>query len=362
MLVLFWTAFPFGELFAQGAPHAIIAGRISDAETGNPVENAIVFLANTPIGTSSATDGTFRISFVPAGVFQMVIARIGYERELIDLDFTKPESLYYEIKLQPRPIQTGGIEVYGKRLEGAKPNLTLFFPKESPGTYCLYGAASAMPIGIFFSDSAFYMYSLGTAIQDSEKYIRLWLLYLNLSQTPYDFDPLKCTKLHMYGKKSSYKDVSPVAPEEMLVVMRKTEAVNLISKTVGSQLDTLATIQTEIEWEDYYAGIIRSKELWPPNWAKFHAGTYVRPFQFSPSREGSLSSSLYSIFKKSLNDGILKRHVVFPNNSVNGFVYFPFPGLNWKATAPGFPEAVEYSYTIEIITQSGSKFIEFEPH
>jgi len=358
MLVLFWTAFPFGELFAQGVPHAVIAGRISDAETGSPIENAIVFLSNTPIGTSSASDGTFRISFVPAGVFQMVIARIGYEHELISLNVTKAESLYYQIKLQPQPIRTSGVEVYGKPPEEVKPNLTLFFPKDSPGTYCLYGAANTMPIGIFFSDSAFYMYSLETAIVDSEKYIRLWLLYLNLSQTPYDFDPLKCTKLHMSGKRTSYKDVSPDAPEKMLTVVKKTDAMDLISKTIGSQLRALAARQTEFEWEDYYADLLRTHTV-PINWAK--EGVVVRPFRFSPSRKGSMSSDLYSIFEKSLKDGILKRYTVFPDKSVNGYIYFAFPGLNWKATAPGFPEAAEYSYTIEIITQSGSKLIQFVP-
>lgn len=303
----------------------------------------------------------------------MVIARVGYNREAINLDVTKPESLYYEIKLKPQPVRTGGVEVYGERPAELKPNPTLFLPKESPETYCIYGAANTMPIGIFFSDSAFYMYSLGTAIVDSEKYIRLWLLYLNLSQMPYDFDPLKCTKLHMSGKRTSYKDVSPDAPERMLTVVKKTDAMDLISKTIRSQLQTLAELQTHFEWEDYYADVLQTHTV-PINWAKEGAEGFIRPQQFGPSRKGSfflhfgssrkgsLSANLYAVFEKSLNDGILKRYAVFPDNSVNGFIYFPFPGLNWKATASGFPEAVEYVYTVEIITQSGSKFIEFVPH
>lgn len=344
---------------AQTKPGAIVAGKILDSETGNPLENAIVFLANTPIGTSSTNDGTFRISFIPVGVFQMVIARVGYDREIINLDVAKPESLYYEIKLQPKPVRTKEIEVVGKRPEGLKPEQYTFFPKETPNTYCIYGVDSSLPIGIFFSDSAFYMYALDTAIVDSEKYIRLWLLYKNLSQTLYDFDPLRCTKLHMSGKNRSYKDVSPETPERMLAVVKKTDAINLISKTIGSQLRTLAARQTEFEWEDYYADVLRTHTV-PPNWVK--EGAFIRPLRFSPSRKSSLSSNLYSIFGKSLNDGILKRYTVFPDNCVNGLIYFAFPGLNWKATASGFPEATEYVYTIEIITQSASKFIEFEPH
>jgi len=359
MLVLLWTAFPFGELFAQAVPHAIIAGRISDTETGRPLENAIVFLANTPIGTSSATDGTFRISFVPAGVFQMVVARVGYERELVNLDVTKPESLYYEVKLQPQPVRTREVEVLGKRPAEAKPNLELLFPKESPGTYCLYGAANTMPIGIFFSDSAFYMYCLDTAVIDSEKYIRMWLLYTNLSQTPYELDPMNCLRLHMKGKKYSYDGLIPDQPTKIRQEVKNEDVMKMASSTIGKQLQVTA------EQDGMIKDIILHFLLacTPPNWGgdPFHTVS-ERLIKDSKVIGRTSGKTLFQDYSASMNDGVLQRHLVYPNNSVQGYVYFPFPGLNWRATALGFPETAEYSYTIEIITQNGSKYIEFEPH
>ncbi len=31
----------------------------------------------------------------------------------------------------------------------------------------------------------------------------------------------------------------------------------------------------------------------------------------------------YNIFKNSINDGVLRKNTVFPNQSVNGYIYFP---------------------------------------
>jgi hypothetical protein len=85
--------------------------------------------------------------------------------------------------------------------------------------------------------------------------------------------------------------------------------------------------------------------------------------KFTPSRKGSLSANLYTIFSGSFNSGILKRYTVYPYNSVNGYVYFPFPGLNWKSSRSSFPEAAEYNYKIELIIPTGERrTIEFVPN
>jgi hypothetical protein len=351
LLLLIATILPSG-LVGQTKPSGIIVGKIFDRETGNPLDNAIIFLVNTPIGTSSEGDGTFRISFVPSGVYQMVASRVGYDREVMNLEMTKPESLYFEIKLQPKPFRTKEVEVVGKRPEGIEPRQYTFYPKESPNTYCIYSAGSSMPIGIFFSDSALYMYALDTAIVDSDKYIRLWMLYKNLSSLPYDFNPIRCTILHMHGKKDSFRDIYPEPPSVMLGKVNKESAVSKIAADVENILKRLAVVQTRSVFDEVIFDRWGHQSMRIPH---MHG-------RFRPSTEGSLSADLYSIFTLSVNDGILKRYTVYPENSVSGYIFFPFPGLQWKITASGFPEATEYVYTIEIITQSGSKSIEFEPH
>ncbi|MBI4811656.1 MAG: carboxypeptidase-like regulatory domain-containing protein [Ignavibacteriales bacterium] len=328
----------------------IVTGKISDVETGELLVNVIVFLSQTPLGSSSGKDGKFRIANIPNGDYEIVISRVGYERQIITLQISKPESLYYEIKLRPQPVQTKEVEIISEAPEDAK---QFFFPKENPGMFCIYGKVSTIPIGVFFADSALYMYSLEPVILDSVKYIRLWLLYKNLSQTQYDFNPRKLLKLHMKGKTYSIKEIPPDLHSFILPLIDTQQIISRIAETVGSSLEALATRQSVFKWEMEHTNLLFIMSPRP---------AIIRPSNMSPAREGSLSARLYSIFTNSVNVGIMKRYIVYPGNSVNGYVYFPFPGLNWKATGSSFPEASDYIYTIEIMTPNGSKTIEFIPN
>lgn len=345
----------FIESFAQRQYQGIIAGRIIDADSGSAIENAIVFLSNTPFGISSGKDGRFVITNIPSGVYQLVVSRAGYEQQTFSVEVEKVESLYYEIRLQAQPVQMEEVHVLGRRIEQATPSVKfqyLFFPKDSPDTYCIYASGPSGPIGIFFSDSAFYMYSLDTATIDGEKYMRIRLLYENLSQSPYDLDPAKITRLHIQGKLHSYDDISPDRPSTILTKIDNEKAIDEVNERMGKVLTAFAVMQTRsADLEEYF-------DRWAPTTGPF----MYSHGKFSPSRKGSLSANLYTIFSGSFNSGILKRYTVYPHNSVNGFIYFPFPGLHWKAGASGITEATEYVYTVELITQSGSKFIEFVPH
>jgi len=343
------------KVSAQILSSGLITGRVIDTETTHPLENVIVFIPNTPFGSSSRIDGTFRVTDIPAGEYELVFSRVGYERQNIPIKIQKSDSLYYEIKLQQQPVKTGEVEVIGERPEGGNLKTQgLFFPKESPDIYCIYGTVSSLPIGIFFSDSAFYMYSLETAIIDSEKYVRLWLLYQNLSQTPYDLNPMKCVKMHMKGRKYSYNDIPPAPPMMVHTMVDTEQIIARISETIGQSLRKMAVLRAE------FTGQLEPFD----EWAKATSGSQ-RPIRWRldvpPADDGTLSPRLYKIFRNSVSVGIMQRYTVFPNNGVNGYIYFPFPGINWKASKAGFHEALEYNYQIEIVTQSGSKIIEFIP-
>jgi len=337
-----WESPPDGR---EGTPSeqdskSIVTGKISDVETGNPLENVIVFLTQTPFGSSSDKDGKFRIANIPPGNYEMVISRTGYERQIISLQITATDSLYFEIKLQPFPVQIKGIEILADRPKVVqKKYQPLFFPRESHNTFCMYGVGSSIPIGICFTDSAFYMYSIEPAIIDSEKYIKLWQLYKNLSQTKYDFDPMKCLKLHVYGKNNSYKDILPVNQSKIMDKIENQNAKRKIYEIMGEPLQKITTQQIKI-LSHFIA-----------DW-----GVDV------PLRGGVSPKVLNDIFQNSVNQGILKRNIIYPDNSVNGYVYFPFPGLNWKATETWIYEAAKYEYELEIITPNGSRKIAFIPN
>lgn len=115
-----------GGAFAQEQSKAIVSGRVTSAETAEPIENVNVFLSITTIGTSTDKEGGFRLTGVPVGIYDLVISRVGYERQTITLTITRAESLYYDIKLKPRIIQTGEIQVAAESPEDWKNDLKVF--------------------------------------------------------------------------------------------------------------------------------------------------------------------------------------------------------------------------------------------
>lgn len=341
ILVFLIITITFEGVFAQEEHEVIIKGRIIDAENYNPLENAIIFLSNTPFGISSCKNGTFRIANIPVGSYEIIISRIGYEQNVIPLQVVKTESLYFEIKLRQRPVQIEETEVIAKHPE--KLSSILFFPIESSKTYCVYGTASSIPIGILLTDSVLYMYCLEPIVIDSQKYIRLFLLFKNHSNTPVKFCPDNSVKLNLVGKKHSYKNIEPVSPSFILNKLQINETVATISNMVGKPLQIMAEQNIRFREEaDRYFGDLGGIQ--------------------GPKLRGLAPIILYDTFVMSKHEGILKSYLVYPDNSVNGYVYFPFPGLHWKATGTWFHEAAQYTYELEIITPNGSKKIEFRPY
>jgi hypothetical protein len=214
------------------------------------------------------------------------------------------------------------------------------------------------------TDSAFYMYALETTNVDSEKYIKLWLLYKNLSEQPYELNPMTCIRLHVLGKDRSYNNIQPEPLSTMSNFVTKEKAVKEIYERIGETFQTLLLFQILIR-----PGILRSLGGGVPIDAKQGTKADISGkmqiqwnFEKDPVLMGTSTEFLSTIFSASINDGILDRHIVYPNNSVNGYVYFPFPGLNWKTTETWIYEAAKYEYELEIITPNGSRKIAFIPN
>ncbi len=114
------------QLSAQQEVKTIITGQVVDAETGELLENVNVFLSFTTIGTSTAKDGSFKLANIPIGVFDLVISRVGYERQVITLQIVQNDSFHYEIKLKPQLFQTDEVEVIADIPEEWQKNLKIF--------------------------------------------------------------------------------------------------------------------------------------------------------------------------------------------------------------------------------------------
>ncbi len=331
---------------------ATLRGCITDADSGHPLADAIVFLANTPIGTSTQSDGGFTLANVPAGDYELVVSRVGYVRRSVHIRLGGRDTSSHDIRLVPQPVRTEEVEVRAERAVQTPAMPKLLFPGPAPDCYTIYGTSSAPPIGIFTTDSAFYMYSLDTAIVDSEKYMRLWLLYKNISSTPSDFDPLKSILLHVKGRKHSYHNIPPLSRAELWAVYGPGRARAMTTRPIFEPIDLArAQQQLALSAEERFTRFMGSDERQSNTAAAL------------PARRGLLSGvELEHVLAASVADTLLGSHVVYPGNSVNGYVFFPFPGLNWYVEGSGFDEAFDSRYEVEIFSRVGSTLIQFSAY
>ncbi len=97
-----------GSAFCAGNNY-IVAGRVVDRETGQPVAGVTLRETESNKGTYTSTNGTFRLP-LPLGRHKIKFSSLGYESLRIDVD-GRADSLV--IRLKPLPVSMKGVEVTG---------------------------------------------------------------------------------------------------------------------------------------------------------------------------------------------------------------------------------------------------------
>jgi hypothetical protein len=110
----------------QETPRVKITGRVIDDSTKTPIVNANVFIANSMIGTSSDTSGSFVIRNVPAGFYELVASCVGYTMSTVKLQLTTGVDQQLEMRLEPKVLSVDVVEVTGRQPEAWKENLKNF--------------------------------------------------------------------------------------------------------------------------------------------------------------------------------------------------------------------------------------------
>lgn len=78
-----------------------IAGKITDAESGLPIDGATVSLVGTTQGTVSISDGTFQFPGIHEGRYTLQVSYLGYvEMRIRDIDVAAGQSTALEIRLE----------------------------------------------------------------------------------------------------------------------------------------------------------------------------------------------------------------------------------------------------------------------
>ena len=88
-----------------------VSGRALDKETGEPIPFANVFIPELMIGDISQNDGSFSILNISTRSCTLNISYIGYETEKVPILFPKGESVFHEIFISPKVLNTETVSI-----------------------------------------------------------------------------------------------------------------------------------------------------------------------------------------------------------------------------------------------------------
>ena len=113
-------AFVLAALTAPWAPalsadSAVLQGKVVDADTGDPLPGANVFLVGTSIGSAAGEDGTFKIVGVPPGRYTVRASMIGYRSVDATLNVSTGRTYHLDFELHPITLRGKTIVVTGTR-------------------------------------------------------------------------------------------------------------------------------------------------------------------------------------------------------------------------------------------------------
>jgi hypothetical protein len=111
---------------AQDNRKTTLLGKVIDDSTRVPVVGANVFLANTTLGASADSNGTYLIRNVPPGTYDLVASCIGYKVAKTKVIVPSREPLNIDINLSQSELRLDVVEVTATRSEEWKNNLKVF--------------------------------------------------------------------------------------------------------------------------------------------------------------------------------------------------------------------------------------------
>jgi hypothetical protein len=208
---------------------------------------------------------------------------------------------------------------------------TVYMP--SAGEEVVPFFANGQPIAAVDSDEAFLLMAVEPARVGSMECARVWLLYQNKTDEPYLLEPMKFATLIV----NSEPVRAPQTPTSLLERVSNDQAVSMIVSAIGGSLEAAAAAPKDRNRVlDRTEDALTDAQVW------------------------------YAIYKSSLNQGILRRNTVFPQQSVNGYIYFALDdpadtAPTWGNTGKKRRKPAETQYRVACSLPAGSKEIAFLP-
>ena len=100
---------------AQNGETLTLTGTVTDAETGETIPGAHVFIATSMNGTTTLADGTYELTRVQTGALRLYVSVLGYDPAFKDILLKTSTPRQFDFALTPSVIELGQVTVEGER-------------------------------------------------------------------------------------------------------------------------------------------------------------------------------------------------------------------------------------------------------
>ena len=115
-----------GQRLTPSSPPTEVRGVVVDAESGEPLPGAHVFISETMVGTTADSTGRFRLTGIRPGSKRLVVSMLGFEAQRIDL-FLRPDTTVSQtVSLTPIVLEAPEVVIEGERDEDWYDDLRTF--------------------------------------------------------------------------------------------------------------------------------------------------------------------------------------------------------------------------------------------
>lgn len=94
----------------------IISGRVTDAETNEPVPFVNIIVKGTTMGTATDEKGQYTLRSIPPGTYTLAVSSVGYEAVEAEIKVDGDATQTRSFVLRSMTVQLGEIQVYGASL------------------------------------------------------------------------------------------------------------------------------------------------------------------------------------------------------------------------------------------------------
>ncbi len=88
-----------------------VAGKVVDARTNERLKYVNIFLSQTSMGTTTNSEGGYKISNIPSGRYNLVASMVGYEAKIIEVELKADSKVTIDFNLEPTIYKLNQIDV-----------------------------------------------------------------------------------------------------------------------------------------------------------------------------------------------------------------------------------------------------------